>query len=87
MIERANKAEPARPAQPESKIEPPADSGRTGVRYALFAVLIVACLAAAAAALRLGRRLPPSVNQIELPSAAGTEPHGDYLPVAAATDL
>ena len=41
MIERANKAEPARPAQPESKIEPPADSGRTGVRYALFAVLIV----------------------------------------------
>jgi hypothetical protein len=57
-----------------------------GRRVGLFAVLIVACLAAAAAALRLGQRLPLRVNQIELPSAADTEPHGDYLPVTAASD-
>ena len=41
MFERAHQAEPARPAQPESKNEPPVNSGRFGVRYALFAVLIV----------------------------------------------
>jgi MFS family permease len=40
----------------------------------LFMVLIVACLGTAQAALRLGRRLPPDVNTIELPGAAGAEP-------------
>jgi hypothetical protein len=39
----------------------------------LFLVLIVACLGAAAAALRLGRRLAPAVNTIELPVNAGVE--------------
>jgi MFS family permease len=39
----------------------------------LFVVLIVACLGAAAAALRLGRRLAPAVNTIELPANAGVE--------------
>jgi MFS family permease len=40
----------------------------------LFAGLIVACLGTAAAALLLGRRLPPKVNTIELPTAADEEP-------------
>ena len=40
----------------------------------LFTVLIVACLIAAAAALRLGRRLPPGVNTIEPPAADAAEP-------------
>ena len=40
----------------------------------LFLLLIVACLGAAAAALRLGRRLAPDVNTIGLPAAADAEP-------------
>jgi MFS family permease len=39
----------------------------------LFLVLIVACLGAAAAALRLGRGLAPAVNTIELPVTASLE--------------
>jgi len=49
----------------------------------LFAVLILACLIAAAAALRLGRQLAPHVNLIELPDAAGHEPHDDDLAAGA----
>jgi len=41
VFERASQAEPARPAQPESRSEPPVNSGPTGVLYALAAVLIV----------------------------------------------
>jgi MFS family permease len=39
----------------------------------LFAALIVICLVAAVAALRLGRQLPPAVNTIELPTAAADD--------------
>jgi MFS family permease len=42
----------------------------------LFLLLIVACLGAAAAALRLGRRLAPDVNTIELPAATDTDAGG-----------
>jgi len=49
----------------------------------LFAVLILACLIAAAAALRLGQQLAPHVNLIELPDAAGHEPHEDDLAAGA----
>lgn len=42
----------------------------------LFAALIVACLAAAVAALRLGSRLPAGVNLIALPADADDEPDG-----------
>jgi MFS family permease len=45
----------------------------------LFVALIAACLVAAAAALRLGRRLPASANLI---ASADEEPDGDYLPVS-----
>lgn len=57
--------------------------GRWGA--GLFAALILACLIAAAAALRLGQRLPADVNRIELPATAGHEPQDDYLFPAAAT--
>ncbi len=50
----------------------------------LFAVLIVACLGAAAAALRLGRRLTPAVNTIELPAPADPEPDAAAEPGDAA---
>ncbi len=54
----------------------------------LFAVLIVACLIAAAAALRLGRHLPPGVNQIDPPAAAGDETSVERgLAVPAALEL
>jgi MFS family permease len=39
----------------------------------LFAALIVACLFAAVAALRLSRHLPPGVNQVESPTAETTD--------------
>jgi MFS family permease len=39
----------------------------------LFAALIVVCLFAAVAALRLSRHLPPGVNQIESPAAETTD--------------
>ena len=45
--------------------------GRWGA--GLFTALIVACLAAAAAALRLGRHLAPGVNTIEPPAADDAE--------------
>ncbi len=51
----------------------------------LFTAMILACLVAALAALRLSRHLPAGVNQIELP-AAGNKPDGDYLPAAATLD-
>jgi MFS family permease len=40
----------------------------------LFLLLTAACLGAAAAALRLGRRLPPDVNTIEVPGASDANP-------------
>ncbi len=45
----------------------------------LFAVMALACIAAAAAALRLGRHLPASANQITAHQHGGDEagPHGD----------
>jgi MFS family permease len=39
----------------------------------LFVALMVLCLGVAAAALRLGRQLPPAVNTIELPPTAAAE--------------
>jgi hypothetical protein len=51
----------------------PAALGRWGT--GLSAALIVACLTAAAAALRLGRRLAPGVNTIE-PTAADASERG-----------
>jgi MFS family permease len=51
----------------------------------LFLLLIVACLGAAAAALRLGRRLASDVNTIELPTAQDTVPGEGAEPGAAAT--
>lgn len=48
-------------------------------------MLTLACLSAAVAALRLGRRLAPGVNLIELPATAGHLPQDDYLSAAAAT--
>jgi MFS family permease len=53
--------------------------GRWGT--GLFAALILACLVAAAAALRLSRQLPPGVNQITLPVSAGEEPGAGQLSV------
>ena len=41
MIERANQVDPVGPAQPERGTAPPADGGRSGVRYALVGILIV----------------------------------------------
>ena len=40
----------------------------------LFLLLIVACLGAAATALRLSRRLAPDVNTIQVPAATDTQP-------------
>jgi MFS family permease len=40
----------------------------------LFPLLIVACLGAAVAALRLGRRLAPEINTIEVPTATDAAP-------------
>lgn len=53
---------------------------------ALFAVLVPACLLAAAAALRLSRHLPPGVNQIEVPGSAGPERSTRELSVTTALD-
>ena len=50
----------------------------------LFAGLILACLVAALAALRLGRHLPPSANQIEPPAAPPKESHVTTARAAAA---
>lgn len=52
----------------------------------LFAVLVLACLVAAAAALRLSRRLPPGTNTIEVPAAAEPEQRAGHLPVGTALD-
>jgi MFS family permease len=52
----------------------------------LFAALILACLIAAAAALRLSRHLPPGVNQITPPVPAAQEPGAGQLSVTPALD-
>lgn len=41
MIDRANQVDPAVPAPPEPRVDSPAVSGRTGVRYAVVGMLIV----------------------------------------------
>ena len=41
MIERANQVDSAESAPPDSGTRTPAVSGRTGVRYAVFGILIV----------------------------------------------
>ena len=46
-------------------------AGRGG---GLFTVMLLACLIAAVAALRLGRHLPAGANQIPRPDAAATRP-------------
>jgi hypothetical protein len=50
----------------------------------LFAVMVLACLAAAGAALRLGRHLPPGANLVVPPDAspARPEPTGSSAPGA-----
>jgi len=55
-------------------IGPVAGSAALAAGPGLFAVLIVACLGAAAAALRLSRHLPPAVNQVESRAAEISEP-------------
>jgi MFS family permease len=51
----------------------------------LFAVLILSCLLASAAALRLGRRLPLSANQVSAPDAPEPVPTDPASVEAAAT--
>ena len=55
-------------------IGPVAGSAALAAGPRLFAVLIVACLGAAGAALRLSRHLPPAVNQVESRIAEISEP-------------
>ncbi len=45
-------------------------------------MLVLACAAAAAAALRLSRHLPPAANQIDGPAPAGAVPADGQLPSA-----
>jgi MFS family permease len=55
----------------------------------LFAVLVLCCILAGVAALRLGRQLPLSANQVSAPAAA-TAPEpvpADPAPVTTATGL
>jgi len=44
--------------------------------------MLLACALAAAAALRLGRHLPPGANQITASAAAPIQPHEELSPAA-----
>jgi hypothetical protein len=50
----------------------------------LFTVMLLACLIAAVAALRLGRHLPTGANQIPRPDAAAARPVPAESPVPSA---
>lgn len=58
---------------------------RPGRGTGLFAVLVLACAAAALAALRLDRHLPPAANQIPPPAPSPTATaHDDRVDLAVA---